>query len=366
MFYSVRNQLQKATVLGRLGVFLGLAVSFLASILALPDLALAQESDEPIYGEIEQPLAGTTVELADADQFPFIVDVRAPGGCTGSVIRADLVLTAAHCVDTDDDPSVPFDISRSSVFIGNNRRGDGDLHSVRSITIHPEWDGNVNNGFDVAVVSLEDPTSVTPVRLAGPSHQSLWIADNWVRLVGFGATCANDPDGRFENCGIAGEEDATNDGRLRTARGVVENTNFSETVFTLRGDEGFTCAGDSGGPALVELTDGSFRQIGVSSWNNREDGTVCSNNRSGYARVGDSDLRSFVIDQLVNWTASPNPSKVWWVGDFNGDGLDDVVRRADPDGVATPPGARWSPTLESKFCCLKGFALQGRSCRGSD
>lgn len=67
--------------------------------------------------------------------------------CTGSRIGSNLVLTAAHCV-TDANGI----LDANSVTATWELSGGNFSAISQNITFHPNWDGSVGNGYDVAVI----------------------------------------------------------------------------------------------------------------------------------------------------------------------------------------------------------------------
>ena len=115
---------------------------------------------------------------------PYVVMVMDRGGgetnfCTASVIRRNVVLTAAHCVT---------DVSDTRVFY---RIGDGKLvlYEVAQIAINPDYRPNSRGqrvvSIDLALLRLSEPlpSSFKPVELAylGPL-----AAGQRLRIAGFG------------------------------------------------------------------------------------------------------------------------------------------------------------------------------------
>src|SRR5262249_15373325 len=95
--------------------------------------------------------------------------------CTGTVITPTKVLTAAHCVD----PRTVGSGNVFRVFPGTNL-GDQPALAVSATAFDPGFDpSNLNNGHDVGIVTLAQPTSLTPIPYGG-------LTGGAVRIVGYG------------------------------------------------------------------------------------------------------------------------------------------------------------------------------------
>src|SRR3954451_9644422 len=114
------------------------------------------------------PRAGKSViggTVANIDQWSFGAAVLTPTSlCTGTVISPTRVLTAAHCVGN---PATMTVRTRSiSAFAG------GETLRVSAVAFAPGFAHRFEN--DLAVLTLETPTTATPLQLASAAEDSAY------------------------------------------------------------------------------------------------------------------------------------------------------------------------------------------------
>ncbi|MGC4115996.1 MAG: trypsin-like serine protease [Myxococcales bacterium] len=167
---------------------------------------------------------------------PTVGKVRDNGDeiCTGTLVGAKTVITAAHCIESTT-------ASRYAFILGST------AYPANSVTVHPSWDGNADSGegkYDIAVIVLKTSPNITPTPVATAAP----FVGQEVTLVGFGVTGEN-----YNNYG--------------TKR--ITTNNLSKVVATKiywmpSGGVGTTCYGDSGGPAFANVN-GQEVLLGVTS-----------------------------------------------------------------------------------------------------
>jgi secreted trypsin-like serine protease len=157
--------------------------------------------------------------------------------CSGTLVAANVVVTAGHCVAGG---------CAERVFVGEDVRAveGGQVIDVETTLPHPDYQPP-NPTSDLAVLILSQDANVEPRRLA--DSQAIQAARS-VRLAGFGNTDVFSSGG-YGQRRIVDVPIATADPKF----GADGDTEFVAGAPFLDRD---SCSGDSGGPAYVETRDG--------------------------------------------------------------------------------------------------------------
>lgn len=240
--------------------------------------------------------AGAAVGLTAAPASAVVGGTAAPAGaydftaslqdgdfafCGGSVIAADWVLTAAHCVPDGD-------ASGLSVVVGtvDNSDGSGERRQVAEVLVHPAYDAQATTS-DVALLRLASPTSVAPIALSTSADEALEADGAPVTVTGWGDRTPLLGGGllttnRLQEVDLAvvGDDDcARSNGGFDAATGVCAEAFLKDS-----------CQGDSGGP-LFARSGGRLVQVGVVSY-----GLGCGVPEfpGVYAEVNEPGIRDFI------------------------------------------------------------------------
>lgn len=208
--------------------------------------------------------------VSDAEFFATVAMIDLVEGepaCTGTVIAPTVVLSAAHCVVTQDENTdeVIEEWEASSIAIyasGANANGvpESELYVVRQIIRHPQYPfpggdeselSGIGESNDIALFIMDEPiTEVEPIKILPMADvDAVLSAGTEVIITGFGQREA------VEGSSLAGE------------------LYIAETPYQFRTDKEFlagavgqpdTCPGDSGGPVYVDTDQGVY-VIGASS-----------------------------------------------------------------------------------------------------
>ncbi|MFM9135866.1 MAG: trypsin-like serine protease [bacterium] len=194
--------------------------------------------------------------------------------CGGSIISAEWILTAAHCVVPDPGASLATTDPDSLVILSGTAQlteedpSPGLQSKVRAIIAHPEYD-NETEANDIALIRLETPLTL------GPTQQAIllpafanWPASGTEALIsGWGNTNSSGPANYPTQLRkatvevIGGPSSATcgdyEPGAYDPARMLCAGIPVSGGIDS--------CQGDSGGPLAVSV-DGTYYLAGVVSW----------------------------------------------------------------------------------------------------
>ena len=164
------------------------------------------------------------------------------------------LLTAAHCavaVDDQGDAILPVrsgDPSDYFVLPGPDYAAThANVFRVAEVKVHPQYDGTVENPYDVAVIRYVGTTSTTPVIPILAPEDDLLVVGSEVSLVGFGTT-----------------ESSTRNSQRRMVTKPVADLSPRQLRYDQSDHKG-SCEGDSGGPALFSTPKG-VRVAGVTSY----------------------------------------------------------------------------------------------------
>lgn len=182
------------------------------------------------------------------------------GACSGTVIAARAILTAAHCLA--ENPGIV-----------RVWRGTGTEIAAQSWRSHPSYRGTGASSVDVAVVLMGEDLGRTPIPLL--VHRDARVGESAV-VAGWGRDQNSAP--------------ATLRAGLTTITAVSSTlleTQFGTNVSSV-------CQGDSGGPILLP-EGGVWTVAGVTS---ATSDTVCNTGTNFYVAIRNSTIASFVLDAV--------------------------------------------------------------------
>lgn len=250
---------------------------------------------------------GDTIEKP---QIPWIVQiVGVLGGgkanlCGGSIISHNVILTAAHCVETEP-PAQQF-----LIFYNTTRPNQGPVTIVERFTKHHRFNKQYAAKYDVALLKVGDRISfdrfVRPICLP---KRRIPLNGRWLMAGGWGAKNDRKPP-EFpetllyttframsrEKCHSLLSRVESNDG----SGGFDAKFNLCSSTIT-----GNLCGGDSGAPVTMRQSYGRSVQVGVHSL-----GTSCSEHGKYTIAVRVAEFLPWIKKSLRNpesWETAPSP-----------------------------------------------------------
>ncbi|WP_439661001.1 S1 family peptidase [Lentzea sp. HUAS TT2] len=224
-------------------LIVSIVVSALASIFFIAPAANA--------GDVSPMIVGGT--RASTATYPWVVYLASSSGsqfCGGTLVKANKVVTAAHCVKGSSASSVRVVHGRD-----DKQSTAGTVVSVTRIWVHPSYT-TATAGYDVAVLTLSSNINSATLPLATPSDTALYTAGNSALILGWGTTSSGGSASRYL---LKANVPLTSDATCKTAYPQYSNTSMVCAGFPQGGTD--TCQGDSGGPLVY-----GGKLIGDTSW----------------------------------------------------------------------------------------------------
>ncbi|PRQ03083.1 Trypsin [Enhygromyxa salina] len=210
----------------------GLVVGVTATAAASPPAAV--EASEPAL------LIAHGEDVA-ACAWPTAVAVLGGAQCSGTLIHPEIVVYAAHCGG-----------GFKTIRFGEDAQTGGTTVEAPGCRAYPNYAGDLDQGHDWAYCRLPAPiTGLPPTPPLFGCETALLEVGSEVALVGFGQST-----------------EAASGIKRWAATTLVAVTPGNNTTLVGNPDiEGTpsTCLGDSGGPAFLQLGDGSWRTFGIAS-----------------------------------------------------------------------------------------------------
>ncbi|MBK5222918.1 MAG: cell wall-binding repeat-containing protein [Acidimicrobiia bacterium] len=186
--------------------------------------------------------------------------------CGGTLVRPDLVVTAAHCAEVND---FYLDPTGLSVLAGRTdlSHGGGELIAVSSVTLHPSWN-RVSLSGDLALLHLAHDAQQQVAPFVDRDVEPHWATEPAATIVGWGGTTTQ---GTSSSVLLQRSVEVLSDDACATRFSSYYQAGFDLCA----GGVGYgTCHGDSGGPLYATDRSGVQSLVGVISRGVKDCGTA--------------------------------------------------------------------------------------------
>ncbi|MBX7549234.1 serine protease [Streptomyces sp. NPDC004232] len=206
----------------------------------------------PTASAAPQPIVGGTTTTTAA--YPFVMQITDASGnqfCGGTLVAANKVVTAAHCMAGESASSVRVVGGRT--FLNGT---DGTVSNVSKIWTNPNYT-DATQGNDVSVLTLSTSMPYTAAKYVSASDTGVYGAGASARILGWGTTSEN---GSSSNQLRTATVPLVADSSCKSSYG----SDFVQSDMVCAGYASGgtdTCQGDSGGPLLIGGV-----LAGITSW----------------------------------------------------------------------------------------------------
>lgn len=255
--------------------------------------------------------------------------------CSGTVVAVNLILTAGHCAGNESTgaANAPGGYLVATGRLDISDASSGQVISVKRVILYPGWDPSTHDG-DVALLQLTSATAAPALTLAAdPGDLSLLDAGTGALIAGWGRT---DPYSESTPAQLQYAQTVVQSPDYCSQQAADANGSFDSSdqvcAIDAPSDSTGTCNGDSGGPLLAQRSDGTWIEIGVTSWGPVPAGTdECQTDRPDFFTRADA-----ISSWVASWAAAVAPPTASTRAATQVDVRSAVLNgRMNPDGFAS-------------------------------